>query len=94
VVNASSEEGRLCVNGMSRHARDGRNANAALVVQVGPEDFADGDIFAGLRFQRACEEAAYRLAQGRIPVQRFADFANSILPIDVGSARLVAIEEY
>ena len=75
VVNASSEEGRLCVNGMSRHARDGRNANAALVVQVGPEDFAEADVFAGLRFQRAYEEAAFRLAQGRIPVQRFADFA-------------------
>ena len=75
VVNASSEEGRLCVNGMSRHARDGRNANAALVVQVGPEDFAEADVFAGLRFQRAYEEAAFRLAQGRIPVQRFAEFA-------------------
>lgn len=75
MVNASSEEGRLCVNGMSRHARDGRNANAALVVQVGPEDFAEADVFAGLRFQRAYEEAAFRLAQGRIPVQRFADFA-------------------
>ena len=78
VVNASSEEGRLCVNGMSRHARDGRNANAALVVQVGPEDFAEADVFAGLRFQRAYEEAAYRLAQGRIPVQRFADFAEAV----------------
>ncbi len=39
VVNASSEPGRLCVNGMSRRARDGKNANAALIVQVRPEDF-------------------------------------------------------
>ena len=78
VVNASSEDGRLCVNGMSRRARDGRNANAALVVQVGPEDFAGGDVFAGLRFQRAYEEAAYRLAKGKIPVQRFGDFAETV----------------
>ena len=40
VVNASSEEGRLAVNGMSNHARDGRNANSAIVVTVQPEDYA------------------------------------------------------
>ena len=85
VVNASSEEGRLCVNGMSRHARDGRNANAALVVQVGPEDFADKDLFAGLRFQRTYEEAAWKLAQGKVPVQRWADFAGK--EIEVGTLR-------
>lgn len=77
VVNASSEDGRLCVNGMSRRARDGRNANAALVVQVGPEDFEESGIFAGMRFQRAYEEAAWKLLRGRVPVQRLADFAES-----------------
>ena len=86
VVNASSEEGRLCVNGMSRRARDGRNANAALAVQVGPEDFEDRDLFAGLRFQRAYEEAAWRLARGKIPVQRWADFADSAAREADGSA--------
>ena len=75
VVNASSEEGRLCVNGMSRRARDGRNANAALVVQVGPEDYGTDDVFAGMKFQRAYEEAAWKPAGGRIPVQRWAEFA-------------------
>ncbi len=75
VVNASSEEGRLCVNGMSRRARDGRNADAALVAQVGPEDFSENDLFAGMRFQRTYEEAAWKLARGRVPVQRWADFA-------------------
>ena len=39
MVNASSEEGRLAVNGMSYHARDGENANSALIVTVTPEDF-------------------------------------------------------
>ena len=75
VVNASSEEGRLCVNGMSRRARDGRNANAALVVQVEPKDFEDKDLFAGLRFQRRIEETMYRLAGGKIPVQRWEEFS-------------------
>ncbi len=39
VVNASSEEGRLAVNGMSYHARDGVNANSAVVVTVTPKDY-------------------------------------------------------
>ena len=42
VVAAASEDGGLCVNGMSRHARDGENANAALLCSVVPEDFAAG----------------------------------------------------
>ena len=75
VVNASSEEGRLCVNGMSAHARDGRNANAALVVQVEPADFEEGDLFAGMRFPRACEEAAWKRCRGKVPVQRWAEVA-------------------
>ena len=39
VVNASSEEGGLCVNGMSDHRRDSGSANSAVVVQVRPEDY-------------------------------------------------------
>ena len=39
VVNASSEEGRLAVNGMSYSGRDGKNANSAIIVSVSPEDF-------------------------------------------------------
>ena len=42
VVGAASEEGRFVSNGMSYHARDLENANSALVVTVGPEDF-EGD---------------------------------------------------
>lgn len=65
VVPAASEEGRVCVNGMSYHARAGENANAAILVGVDPDDFpgpAD-DVLAGVRFQRIYEEAAYRVAR-------------------------------
>ena len=40
VVNAASEVGYLAVNGMSYHARDGKNANSAIVVTVNPTDMA------------------------------------------------------
>jgi len=42
VVNASSEPGRLAVNGMSYSGRDGSNANSAIIVSVTPRDYGDG----------------------------------------------------
>ncbi len=74
VVNASSEPGLLCVNGMSYSGRDGSNANSAIIVTVTPEDFPGGGSLAGVRFQRRLERAAARAGEGRIPVQRFEDF--------------------
>lgn len=60
VVAAASEEGGVCVNGMSRHARDGANANSALLVSVNPDDLPGDDVLAGVAFQRELERAAYR----------------------------------
>lgn len=74
VVNASSEPGRLAVNGMSNHAREGINANSALIVTVAPEDFPEMTAMGGIAFQRRLEEAAYRAGAGRIPVQLYGDF--------------------
>lgn len=73
VVNASSEEGHLVVNGMSNYDRAGRNANSALVVTVNPADFADKDPLAGMYFQRHFEGLAYRIARGKIPFQLYGD---------------------
>ena len=82
VVNASSEPGRLAVNGMSYHDRAGENANSALIVTVSPADYAafaggmaEGHPLAGIAFQRELEARAYSLGKGRIPVQLFGDFA-------------------
>lgn len=74
VVNASSEEGCLCVNGMSEHARMAKNSNSALVVTVRPDDFCGESPLAGVEFQRKYEKAAYDLCRGRGPVQLARDF--------------------
>ena len=74
VVNASSEEGLLAVNGMSYQARDGRNANSAMIVTVRPEDFGGTDVLAGVEFQRRLERAAYQAGEGKVPVQLLGDF--------------------
>ena len=64
VVAAASEEGRLAVNGMSEHARDGENANSALLVQVFPEDFGSNHPLEGMYFQRRLEEKAFEIGGG------------------------------
>lgn len=74
VVNASSEEGRLAVNGMSYHARDTENANSALIVTVTPKDFGREGALAGIDFQRRLEEKAFWAGRGKIPLQLYKDF--------------------
>ncbi len=84
VVNATSEEGRLVVNGMSEHARDGENANSALVVSVRPEDFEGDGVLAGMEFQRKYEALAYQLGEGGAPVQLTRDFVADKPSIKLG----------
>ncbi len=76
VVAAASEEGGVVTNGASLHARDGRNANAALLVNITPEDLPGDDPLEGVRLQRACERAAFRIGGGdyRAPAQLVGDF--------------------
>ena len=76
VVAAASEAGGVAVNGMSRFARDGENANSALLVSVEPADFGGDDPLAGVRFQRQWERAAFIAGGGdyRAPAQTVGDF--------------------
>lgn len=76
VVNASSENGGVVVNGMSNSARDGENANSALLVGVEVEDYYKGDVLDGMYFQRSVEQAAYKYGNGRPISQTVKDFLN------------------
>nr|WP_319487630.1 hypothetical protein [uncultured Caproiciproducens sp.] len=89
VVAAASEKNRLVTNGMSNFARNGRNANAALLVSVGQEDFGSSHPLAGVEFQRRLEEDAFRLGGGgfRAPVQRVEDFLKRRPSKNVGSCK-------
>ncbi len=78
VMASASEEGGVVTNGMSRYARDGKNANAAIVVSVFPEDIG-GTWRDGVSFQRSLERAAYKAADTgehdyRAPVETLGDF--------------------
>lgn len=78
VVNASSEEGRLAVNGMSYSRRDGKNANSAIIVSVTPEDYGSFHPLGGIEFQRKLEERAYEIGNGKVPVEYYGDFKRSV----------------
>lgn len=84
VVDASSEPGRLAVNGMSYQARAGENANSALIVTVTPEDYPDRTPLGGLMFQRQLEALAFQAAGGKIPVQLYGDFKDGRLSRQLG----------
>ncbi|MBR5094988.1 MAG: hypothetical protein IK095_07835 [Oscillospiraceae bacterium] len=76
VIAAASEEGGVVTNGMSCSARDGENANAALLVTLHPEDFPEKDPLSGMRWQRQIERRAFEAGGGNYhaPAQRVGDF--------------------
>jgi len=76
VIATASQPGGVCVNGMSPYARDGENANAALLVDVTPDDFGDSHPLAGIVLQRSLEQKAYLAGGGGFlaPAQRVEDF--------------------
>ena len=75
VMPATSEKGGVVTNGMSNYLRDGKNANSALIVPVGKEDFGSDDALAGVEFQRKAERNAFSLGGNYYaPVQRVEDF--------------------
>jgi uncharacterized FAD-dependent dehydrogenase len=75
VIAAASEEGGVVVNGMSYHARDGKNSNSAVLVGVEPRDVG-GDVFSAMEFQRQLERAAFAAGGGdyRAPISTLGDF--------------------
>ena len=87
VVNASSEDGRLAVNGMSYYKRGGENANSAIIVSVTPEDFPESGPLGGIEFQRQLEEKAFELGGGKIPVQLYGDFVEDQVSLNFGEVK-------
>ncbi len=60
VVNASSEENQLVTNGMSYHARNGKNANSAILCEILPQDLDEG-IFSGFDYRERLERLAFNM---------------------------------
>ena len=80
VVSAASEPGGVVTNGMSYSDRAGENANSGLLANVFPEDLPGDDVLAGIKLQRACEQAAFEAGGGGFvaPAQLVGDFLHGM----------------
>ena len=78
VVNASSEENKLCVNGMSEFKRDSRYANSAIIVQINKEDLDNSDVLSGMKMQREIEEKTFHAGNGCIPISELKTFIEDL----------------
>ncbi|MDD7353675.1 MAG: hypothetical protein PUG93_00865 [Oscillospiraceae bacterium] len=89
VVAASSEEGGMVVNGMSEYARDGENANTALLVGLEPGTFGSDNPLAGIELQRKIERAGFVQGGGdyTAPAQLVGDFLNDRKSTKLGAVR-------
>lgn len=74
VVNASSENKRICVNGMSNQKRDSGYANSAIIVQFKESDYKTDNVLEGVYLQRDIEERTYKAGDGYIPVCYLSDY--------------------
>ncbi len=74
VINASSGNGNLAVNGMSNSKRDGVNANSAVLVNVDPCDLEGEDVLEGCYFQEKIEKAAFEISEGEVPIETVGSF--------------------
>ncbi len=84
VVAAASEQGGVVVNGMSHHARDGKNANCAVAVSVRPSDYETeegSEVLGAIAYQRRIEQTAFAVGGGdySAPVQTVGDFISGVL---------------
>ncbi|MBW4258463.1 hypothetical protein KTG15_12335 [Methanobacterium sp. YSL] len=89
VMCSASEEHGVVTNGMSESKRDGVNANAALLVNVMPEDFGSDHPLAGMYYQRSFEQQAFVLAGGgyKAPLQLVGDFLNNQVTTQIGKVQ-------
>jgi len=89
VMASSSEKDTIVTNGMSKFARDGENANSAVLVNVTPMDFPGDSPLAGMYFQKDLEEKAFKLGGSNYyaPIQRFEDFKNNVKTEKIGNIK-------
>lgn len=89
VMASSSEEKTIVTNGMSTFARDGENANSAILVNVIPSDFESDSPLAGIYFQKDLEEKAFILGGNNYyaPIQRVEDFLENKKSTHIGDIK-------
>lgn len=89
VMASSSGENEIVTNGMSKFARDGENANSAVLVNITPEDFKGNSPLEGIYFQKDLEEKAFKLGGSNYfaPIQKVGDFLEDRKTTELGNVK-------
>lgn len=89
VIASSSEPETIVTNGMSVYARNGENANSAVLANVTPNDFKGESPLEGMYFQKDLEQKAFKLGGSNYnaPIQRFEDFENNVKSTHIGEIK-------
>ncbi len=89
VVASNTEEGTIVTNGMSNFSRDGENANSALLVNVGTEDYYKNSPLDGIYFQENLERKAFEIGgkNYNAPTQKLGDFLQNKKTIELGKIK-------
>jgi len=89
VMGSSSNNGEIVTNGMSKFARDGENANSAVLVSVTPDDFKGSSPLEGMYFQKELEEKAFKLGGSNYyaPIQKVGDFLENRKTTELGNVK-------
>lgn len=89
VIASSSEPETIVTNGMSVYARNGENANSAVLVNVTPNDFKGESPLEGMYFQKDLEQKAFKLGGSNYnaPIQRFENFENNVKSTHIGEIK-------
>lgn len=76
VINASSDQGMMVLNGMSYSQRSSAFSNAAMIVTCHTEDYKSDSPLAGIEFQKDIEQKAFKAGGGnwKVPAQNLVDF--------------------
>ncbi|MBR6289607.1 MAG: hypothetical protein IKR19_09745 [Acholeplasmatales bacterium] len=77
VMASQSDLNTIVVNGMSNNDRNSINSNSALLVDVKPSDYDNGNVLDGIDYQEKYEKLAYSLSNDyRAPSNLVKEFLN------------------
>lgn len=82
VVNSSSEQGQIVVNGMSYSKRNSKTANSAIIMGVSFDTVEDA-----IKFQIEIEKRAFVFGQGAMPTMLYGDYKKNIPSTKFGEVK-------
>ena len=77
VMASQSDENTIVTNGMSNNKRDNINSNSAILVDIKPSDYDNGNVLDGIDYQEKYERLAFEISKDyKAPANLVKEFLN------------------